>query len=104
MNITSITYTRLQTLEGYHNERIGATATVEAHDDPDVVLNELKAWVEERMQGSRTASEIKQSIESLQYTHQNLIRDFREMTERWERAKAFLAHHGLDIAPQDIPF
>lgn len=45
MKITSVTYRRLQSLPGFSNQAVEATAELEPNETPDIAIERLKAWV-----------------------------------------------------------
>ena len=105
MKITSVSYTKLQTLHGYNNERVGATAEVEEGENPDMVLNLLKDWVNGHLDGRMITVETRDNIQELVYRKESLERELEILNQRWEKAKEFLVLHGLDASVDDgVPF
>jgi hypothetical protein len=47
--ITEVTYQRVLQVEKFEPARVSATATVEEWEDPEDVLDDLKAWVEDKL-------------------------------------------------------
>jgi hypothetical protein len=105
MKITSVSYTRLQTLKGYNNERVGATADVNYGETPDQVLNILRDWVEKRLLVEVDVVEREEVIERLGYRKDELQRNIAHLEARYEHLRNILRQHGVEIEDLDsIPF
>lgn len=111
MNITTVSYSELISGDNYSNRTIGATATVDSGDDPDVALSALRAWVQERHAGITQESVeegqlvLRRSALTLEVF--SLNERVAELKERYERAKAFLARCGIPVPNKwydEVPF
>lgn len=49
MVITSVSYRRVRSLPGYQSIAVEATGSVEDGDVPSMVLDDLRRWVERRL-------------------------------------------------------
>lgn len=52
MKITSVSYRALRTGRGYNNAAVEAHATIDPDEDPIKAVEELKFWVEKRLDAS----------------------------------------------------
>jgi histone deacetylase complex regulatory component SIN3 len=104
MKITSVTYTRLQTLQGYNNERVGATADIE-NDMPEQAMSLLKAWVHEQLSHVEDNYDMQEDIQRLGYRKDELQRNINHLEARYEHLRNILQQHGVEIEDLDsIPF
>jgi hypothetical protein len=107
MKITSVSYTRLQTLSGYNNERVGATADVDydTGETPEEALNSLRAWVEKRLLVEIDVIERGAAIERLGWRRDELEQNIAHLETRYEQLQIILRQHGVAIEDLDnVPF
>lgn len=113
-HITSVSYSRLVNLGDYQNEKLGASARVEEGDDPSVVLENLRYWVERDLKLRREAKtaleEIQDALWKAKNQHQQLQRGIEQMQKKWQQMRDLLHVLGLGIPGEyqrqydDIPF
>lgn len=102
MQIQSVTYSRLVSTGRYENAKTGATARVEDGETPEEALVKLREWVTGQLDATAEESaELRERRCDLNRVEAELDR----AKIRWERAKGFLAKHGLMVsADDDISF
>lgn len=105
MKITSVSYTRLQTLSGYNNERVGATADVEEGETREEAMGQLKAWVMGQLDQRELLHDARDDVDQLRYQKQSLESEVEGLLEKFEWVKALLEKHGVSVDELDnIPF
>lgn len=107
MQIVSVTYQKLVTGGNrYSNERVGATAEVGDGETADQVLAALRAWVYGHVGLQTEVDDIVRTLGTLRQERDQLVADINMYQTRWERARAFLEHHGIDLDRErlDLPF
>jgi hypothetical protein len=107
MRIATVEYRRLRSFGNYENECIGATAEVGTNETAYEALSHLKAWVNEKLADTEREVEGRRRDENERWEASQELRELRQQIadarEVWEKARAFLASHGLD-SPEAIPF
>lgn len=134
MKITSISYRALRTGRGYNNAAVEAHAQIDADDDPIRALEELKFWVEKRLDASlelddayadlasvrgrvelakRDAERIEQRNQAAR-DHERIMREVEAgsaVIKKFERLVELAQEHGLsseaaelDAAIETVPF
>ena len=108
MMIRTVEYRKLVSTGNYENEVIGATAFVGPGESADGVLDELVAWVDSKHAESESRRTERHEFEMrCDISNRQLVdveRNLAVAEERWEKAKAFLAKHGVDVEDIGIPF
>lgn len=99
MQITSVSYSRLVSTGDYENEKIGATANVDDGQDAAMVLDELRAWVNEGLTLNSKLQETAQQLRDAEWRLRQAKEELRNAIKRWESAKEFLRLHGLPTPP-----
>jgi len=106
--ITSVQYSRLFGLGNYENEKVGASCQVQEDEDPKLVLNALKAWINQQGRDLQRLGDVQESIAELGSMKADLELQLTGLHERFERVTAFLEKHGIDTSrythDPDYPF
>ena len=97
MTITQVTYRRLVTTGNYSNEAVEATATVEDGESAEGALDALKAWVCERLNARLDITADRQAAEQAKWDLRSVEHELATARERWAKAVAFLAAHGVTV-------
>ncbi len=103
MNIETVEYRRLVSLENYSHEAVGATARVGPGEEPDEALSLLRAWVDQKLDARREADNQECRLLELQRETRELESRHEAARKRWEAALAFLAKHGVSLH-EELPF
>lgn len=108
MPIVKVSYKKLFSLGNYENESIGAESIVGPGRDAIGELKDLIAWVEARHDKTEKDREAEFSRAISLAQHRDELRELTGKLEiardRWEKCKAFLAKHGIEVEDLDIPF
>ncbi len=94
--ITSVNYSRLANLGNYENEKVGASARVDEGQDPDIVLSELRQWVDGKLQDIDEYREMEERRLNLTRNLGDLEGKVAAAGRMWEKAQTFLRAHGLE--------
>ena len=106
MRVTSISYRETQTFGNYQNVTVDMTAALNDEDYADA-CDTLKGIVQSRI-AARIAEHERRDYEAYERQEKSgELRDLEskveEAREQWEKAKAFLAAHGIE-AVEGFPF
>lgn len=90
MRIRTVTYRKLQTLEGFSNEAIEATADVGENEYPDDVLGSLKEWVQDHLDNPKgtnysiysQARDLAKDVDLLEKRKNELVKFINEVKGR----------------------
>lgn len=112
MRIKAVEYRETVSFGNYQNLSVGATAEIEDGESPLGAIGDLARWVRAEAKVRAEAREAEQQEEFRREVRADRAeRDLAEIdgkiaaaSERWEKAKAFLARHGVAIDDVDIPF
>ena len=105
MQITTVTYRRLKSFGNYEHEAVEATATIQYGESEEEVLTRLREWVTARLAVAEHAAETRHDVRQLAHEKHSLEQSVAALQERWEKAKTFLALHGVSTAIyDDLPF
>ena len=109
MYIDSVHYSRKVSDGNYGNLELGMHAQVSEDEDASLAAANLRAFVDHLLAEHNNAAtrweEMQEDIERFERKRATKEHDFERMKKKWEHAKAFLEHHGLDTESfDDVPF
>lgn len=115
MEILTVEYSQLVSHGDFNNTKVGASAFVGEDETAEEALAKLKDWVtaqfdeDLKARGNvRQARGIRYDIERLQGDKTELENKLIEARDAWDKAKAFLEKHGVDVAEiesnEELPF
>jgi hypothetical protein len=106
MRITTVEYRQLRTFGNYQNESVGAIAVVEPGETTHEALASLKLWVKAELAARQDEAEAREETYGARHELARIERDIEDAKARWEKAKAFLARHGVSVDEPDteLPF
>ncbi len=109
MKIERVEYRQLKSTGNFENETYGATAIVEKGEVAGVVMERLKDFVQEffvsSVNNKERREDLRADIMHAEHELALLTRDIEQSKKTWEKAKAFLASHGLEVDTlADLPF
>lgn len=112
MKVKSVEYRETVSFGNYQNLSVGATAEVGEGESPLGALGDLARWVKHEADARARAREDEQQEEFRREMRADRAeRDLAEIedkikaaSERWEKAKAFLAKFGVATEDLEIPF
>ena len=106
MKPTSVFYRETKTFGNYQNVTIEMSAETGVHS-LDETLEMLKRKVQEKLQERAEAEEIERETQWQRDNTSRAIDDLHDKVEQaraqWERAKDFLAKHGIELN-EELPF
>jgi len=95
IQITDVSYSRLRSM-GYENEKVSATAHLQPGQDPNDVLEELVAWVADKLGDTNEQLSLETKKNELRNSTAEVERAYEYAKLRWEKARCFLKLHGLE--------
>ena len=94
MHITTIRYRRLQSHErGYGHDAVEAAAQIDAGEDPEAALAELKVWVLHRLDGIREIDRHCETLDSLRHQVVDREREKIRLDAEIKRNREIIAGH-----------
>jgi hypothetical protein len=102
MIIRSVGYSRLVSLGNFENEKISATAELEDGEDAEVVLVDLKGWVNERLANRHRQQEEEAQFYRARADLSDIEAKLRDAKRQWDQAKEVLDKHGVKVASEDL--
>lgn len=100
MKILTVEYRRLRSFGEYENETVGAVAEVLPGQAPEIILEELKAWVEENFGERASARDAASRVQRAEIRLNEVNGLLRESEKRWAAAQKILAAAGVEV-PRD---
>lgn len=104
MKITTVRYERLRSFGNYENETVAATAQVEDGETPESALAALRQWVEAQLGEVEKLSQMRQRYDQLDWEVHAMEQRLRGAKSAYERVKAILERHGVELRDDDLPF
>lgn len=100
MKVTSVEYRRLHTFGEYENETAGVVIAIEDHDDPRVVMEAARAWVDAQLEGRKDARDMQSRVQRAEIRLREVSGLLSEAEKRWAAAQKILAAAGVEV-PRD---
>lgn len=100
MKVTSVEYRRLHTYGEYENETAGVVLAVEEHDNPQMVMETARAWVDEQLEGRQDARDVQSRVQRAEIRLREVNGLLAESEKRWAAAQKILAAAGVEV-PRD---
>jgi hypothetical protein len=119
LKITNVGVRKLVTMEGYNNHAVEAQAIVEDGESPEIVLETLTVWVDDRIKYERDQRRLQgrgdyltRRVADLESEHERLERLISEANAVIEKhgelrelaVKAKLDIPGLNVLGDNLPF
>lgn len=105
MEILTVEYRRLISLPNYENVSVGVVVAVET--SPEEAMEKAKAFVNSELAKAQEEKLVNEEREQARIDFETeaaiYYRKIKDLKETWERAKAFLAKHGVNVE-EEIPF
>lgn len=106
MIITSVNFRKLVTDPGYSNKAVEASAAVIDGDDPELILIELRQWVEKQLGERALIADPVEVRNELNWIYEQRDRAKRELADaetRLEDIRDKIAKNSPDV-DDDLPF